>query len=85
MVGVNIPRWDAPSTPGEDEITLKPVNIIHASGQQETAYVQDLSVHAQAHTTTHKLHKHLTLVYLGVGILALTLSAWATVKMMHKK
>lgn len=85
MIGLpNIPNFDAPEKP-EDDIVLKPVHIVRQDGSNEIAYVQDLSSQAEAHTTTHKLHKHLTIVYLIVGTLALVLSAYATVKMMKQK
>lgn len=80
----NIPNFDAPEKP-EDDIVLKPVHIIRQDGSNEIAYVQDLARHAEVHSTTHRLHKQLTIVYLVVGTAALMLSAYATVKMLRQK
>ena len=79
----NIPNMDAPEKP-EDEITLRPVRIVHEDGTNAMAYVQDLTTHADLHRKSHRLHKRLTIIYLAVGTVALALSAYATIKTVHK-
>jgi hypothetical protein len=80
----NIPNFEGPDKP-QDDIVLKPVRIVHTNGQIETAYVQDLTQQSEIHTTHHHVHKHLVIIYLTVGTLALALSAYATMKMLKKK
>ncbi len=79
----NIPNFEAPDKP-QDDIVLKPVRIVHTNGLSETAYVQDLTQQSEIHTTHHKAHKYLVIIYLSVGTLALALSAYGTVKMLQK-
>lgn len=72
-----IPNVDAPDKP--EEITLKPALIMHADGSQETVYIQDIEEPLKQHLSAHKVHKHLTIIYLVVGTIALTLSVVATI------
>ena len=78
-----MPNIDMPQ-PSDNNIILKPAQIILSDGSTQMAYVQDLST-ANADQGKHlKLHKRLTILYLIVGTAALSLSIYVTIKMLHK-
>lgn len=69
---IHIPGAQEPASI-ETEIVLKPVRIYHEDGATETAYVQQEA--ADDKSKAISLHNRLTIVYMSVAIIALTISA----------
>lgn len=65
-------------------ISLQPVPVTHPDGSTGTAYVSQPDTAAKQNSA-NKLHKHLIVVYLLVGTISLALSAYATLRLLHKK
>ena len=78
----NIPSVDAPDEESP-EILLRPVKIVHEDNTVETVYIQDIP--AEPSQIHHKIHRHLSTVYLVVGIVALAMGAYVTYHQFKKR
>jgi len=76
---------NGPSGTASAAMVLTAVQLVHADGNTETAYVQLPATPAPAKAPAHqKIHSHMIIIYLAVGTLALSLSAYGTIKMLSK-
>ena len=67
------------TTESSNSITLQPVDIIHPDGKRETVYIQ-----GGLETGKLSLRDHLTLAYVVVGTIALSLSGYFTYMQIKK-
>lgn len=65
---------------GSSAITLQPVDIVHADGTRETVYIQN----GGADANKLNLRDHITLAYVIVGTIALSLSGYFTYMQIKK-
>ena len=69
----------------EAGMVLRAVQLVHSDGTSETAYIQLPAAASATKAPAHqKVHSHMILIYLAVGTIALSLSAYATIKMLSK-
>lgn len=75
---VNIPGIQDPNI--ETDMVLRPIKIYHEDGVSETAYVQASPTGDKNKALT--LHNKLTIIYMSVAIIALTISAFVGIHKM---
>lgn len=89
IVGVDDASQDTDSISSEmvPQIVLRPVVIMHSDGTSETVYIQNTALDpavAKEHARNKKLHRQLSMIYIAIGTVALSLTAVATIIHLRK-
>ncbi|HEX4852067.1 MAG TPA: hypothetical protein VFV08_14730 [Puia sp.] len=72
-----MPGVSQQSDTGGPEIVLKPVKIVHDDGSTEMVYLEDRTQEKQLNQNTHR---NFFLLYMGLTILVLSLTAVISIK-----
>jgi hypothetical protein len=89
LVGIDDANQDTDQLSAQTvpQIILRPVQIVHADGSAETVYIDSSAVSKQGqseHDKNRKLHRQLSIVYIIIGTVALSLTAIATIIHLRK-